>query len=73
MTADKKTEVVEHPCREEGRVAHLLVESVVVDGERTVTGVHCDNPKLQTLDQWQCEWSCLEEVAAEIEASPDQG
>lgn len=58
----KKIEIVEHECREQGRTARLLVESEEKDGRRRVTGVECDNPKLQTLEPWDCDWSCMDEV-----------
>jgi hypothetical protein len=39
-------------------------------GGRTVVGIQCDNPKLSSLDNWQCCWSCWQKVA---DRYPDVG
>jgi hypothetical protein len=63
MSDERTVEAIEFECAEEGRTARLLVEVKHELGTRTVVGIQCDHPKLSTLDDWQCCWSCWEKVA----------
>jgi hypothetical protein len=52
-------------CPEENRKAELFLTWVTVDGRRALHGVCCNNPRFAGLDNWDCEWSCLEELDTE--------
>jgi hypothetical protein len=28
-----------------------------------VSGVRCNHPRLRDLDNWECQWSCWQEIA----------
>ena len=71
MSEKKTVETIELECSEEQRTARLMIEWTEEDGTRKLTGVQCDNPRLQTLDNWQCEWSCWEKVKRELEGRDD--
>jgi hypothetical protein len=58
MSVETTTETVDFECKEDRRTAHLLLEWQPTKGERRLTGVHCDNPRLASLEQWECRWSC---------------
>ena len=62
MSDERKVEVIEFECAEEGRTARLLVELREELGARTVVGIQCDNPRLSSLGTWECRWSCWERV-----------
>jgi|GEM_PF-2087614 len=70
MSDERTVEMIEFECAEEGRTARLLVELKQELGTRTVVGIQCDNPKLSSLDNWQCCWSCWQKVADRF---PDVG
>ncbi len=63
MSDERTIEAIEFECAEEGRTARLLVEVRHELGARTLVGIQCDNPKLSSLDNWQCHWSCWKRVA----------
>ncbi len=58
------TETLEIDCAEEGRRARLLVEWSSSGEDRELVSVQCDNPKLASLEPWDCHWSCWKKVAA---------
>jgi hypothetical protein len=62
MSDERVHQVVEFECLEEGRTAQLHLEWEQALGTRRLVGVHCDNPKLASLDNWQCSWSCWKKV-----------
>lgn len=66
MTEERSVEMVEFECAEEGRTAHLQLEWQEELGTRRLVGVQCDNPKLQSLDNWECGWSCWQRVEDEL-------
>jgi hypothetical protein len=52
-------------CPEGDRVTHLLL-SWQEEGEGlALCGIHCDDPRLRDLDNWECRWSCWEQIASE--------
>jgi hypothetical protein len=63
MCDERTIEAIEFECAEEGRTARLLVEVRHELGARTLVGIQCDNPKLSSLDNWDCCWSCWDRVA----------
>jgi len=67
MSHDSWFETIEHECAEEGRTAHLVVEWEERDGQKRVKGVQCDNPRLATLDNWECCWSCWSQLESGAE------
>ena len=49
-------------CLEEDRIADLLLEWRKENGKTVLDGIFCDNPRFRDLDNWDCEWSCWEEL-----------
>jgi hypothetical protein len=47
-------------CPDEDRDAQLLIEWREEDGKEVIASVHCDNPRLSDLDNWDCRWTCME-------------
>ncbi len=47
-------------CPEEDRIADLMIEWRLEDGNEVIASVHCDNPRLRDLDNWDCRWTCLD-------------
>jgi hypothetical protein len=64
MHDDLITESLDLECAEEQRSAHLLVEWSIHGGARELVGIHCDNPRLASLEPWDCRWSCWARVEA---------
>jgi len=52
-------------CREARRETNLLIEWRDRDGREVLSGMSCDNPLLQGLDNRDCKWSCWEEISGE--------
>jgi hypothetical protein len=47
-------------CPDEDRVADLTIEWRQERGKEIIESVHCDNPRLRDIDNWDCRWTCLE-------------
>jgi hypothetical protein len=47
-------------CPDEDRIAELMIEWRQEDGKEVIASVHCDNPRLRDLDNWDCRWTCLD-------------
>lgn len=47
-------------CPDEDRIADLMIEWREKDGREVIASVHCDNPRLRDLDNWDCRWTCLD-------------
>jgi hypothetical protein len=47
-------------CPEEDRTADLMIEWREENGKEVLNSVHCDNPRLADLDNWDCRWTCME-------------
>jgi len=54
-------------CPEVGRKANLFIEWKQEHGKSTLSSISCDNPRLSDLDNWDCRWSCWEEIERETE------
>jgi hypothetical protein len=54
-------------CPEGDYTAELLIEWREVGGRPTVQSVSCNNPKLRGLDNWDCRWTCLDELTKKLE------
>lgn len=65
MVKKSSRETRQVKCPEEDRMASLLLEWHDEKGKQVLNSVVCDNPRLRDLDNWECEWSCWEKVAAE--------
>jgi hypothetical protein len=52
-------------CPEESRIAELMVEWRREGDREVIASIHCDNPKLRDLDNWDCRWTCLNALEAE--------
>ena len=64
MSRETSWQMLDMTCPEEGCPgARLLLEWKETQGKLTLSGVSCDNPRLKDLDNWECRWSCWEEVA----------
>ena len=62
--AKTTTETLEIHCDEENRRARLIVEWSTSGEERELVGVQCDNPRLASLQPWDCHWSCWKKIAS---------
>jgi hypothetical protein len=66
MSDETTFETLEYDCPEEHRRAHLLLEWQEREGRRVLKGVQCDNPRLGALDNWECRWTCVQQVEAAL-------
>lgn len=51
-------------CPEEDRVSSLLLTWSEEDQRAVLCSVSCDNPRLRDLDNWECRWSCWEQIVS---------
>ena len=68
MSDERIVRTLEFECLEENRTAHVITEWRKVDGEHRLVGVQCDNPRLASLDDWECRWSCWRRIEHELSA-----
>jgi hypothetical protein len=50
-------------CPEENCQASLLIQWDDSGATPAVSGVRCSHPRLRDLDNWECQWSCWQEIA----------
>jgi len=67
MTGERRWQVREVSCKEEGCRATLLLEWQDVEGGSVLAGMSCNYPRLRDTDNWECSWSCWENVASTAE------
>jgi hypothetical protein len=60
MESKTRRESRKFRCPDENRVADLMIEWRRKEGKEVVESVHCDNPRLRDLDNWDCRWTCLD-------------
>jgi len=60
MESNIRREIRKFRCREENRIAELTIEWRQETGKEVIESVHCDNPRLRDLDNWDCRWTCLD-------------
>ncbi len=65
MSTDSRWQLLDFECQEEQRVARLLVEWSSEEGRLFLNSIHCNHPRLKETDNWDCNWSCLEEITRE--------
>jgi hypothetical protein len=63
MAASYRWETRQVTCPEEGCPATLLVQWHDTETVSLLNGIHCDHPRLRDLDNWECRWSCWQEIA----------
>jgi hypothetical protein len=54
-------------CPEEHRTNSISLEWDEGGSRSVLKSIRCDNPRLRDIDNWECEWSCWEEIAGEEE------
>ena len=62
MTERSKWITRKMKCPEGDYKAELLVELWQEEGDEMVKSIHCNNPRLSGLDNWDCRWSCWEKI-----------
>jgi hypothetical protein len=60
MKDDIRREIRKFRCREEDRIAELTIQWRREGGKEIIDSVHCDNPRLRDLDNWDCRWTCMD-------------
>ena len=55
-------------CSETKREANLLIEWRKEKGKEIPNSISCDNPRLSDLDNWDCRWTCMEEIEKKLKA-----
>lgn len=65
MNTESRWKLLDIECPEEDRVARLLVEWGSEEGRYFINSAHCDHPRLKETDNWDCNWSCLEQIIRE--------
>jgi len=63
MQNKRQWDVREFDCPEEKRTASLVIEWDESGGRPVLKSICCDNPKFYGLDNWDCGWSCWDELA----------
>jgi hypothetical protein len=64
MKVSHEFELVHVGCLEHRRDATLLVEWEIAADRRRLVGVSCDHPGFAGADNWDCRWTCLEQLGA---------
>jgi hypothetical protein len=67
MTSYYRWETRQIECPEEECRTNLLLTWDDSGARPLLRGVHCDNPRLRDLDNWECRWSCWDRIAPEQE------
>jgi hypothetical protein len=62
MATQVRWQMQQVECSEQGCLANLLIEWQDTEAEPLLRGVRCDHPRLRDLDNWECDWSCLEQI-----------
>ena len=66
MAKKKLWKIQNIQCPEESRRAQVVLEFQAQDKPYLLKSIHCDNPKLQDLNNWNCTWSCWEKIEAQL-------
>lgn len=64
MAIQYRWERREIQCPEAERATSLLLTWSEEDERTALCSVSCDNPRLRDLDNWECHWSCWEQIAS---------
>ncbi len=67
MATQIRWETRQIQCLEQELCANLLIQWRDTESGTVLHSVSCDNPRLKDLDNWECRWSCWEQVASEGE------
>jgi hypothetical protein len=63
ITREKRT----FECPEAERTAELFIEWEEKAGKRLIKSMSCDHPRLRDIDNWDCHWTCWEQVRKDSE------
>lgn len=61
---NSKWETQKRNCPEENTECSLLLEWRDENGETVLNGMSCGNHKLKDLNNWNCHWSCWENIVS---------
>jgi hypothetical protein len=62
MATNVRWQTQQVQCPEQKVQANLLIQWQDTGTESILRGVSCDHPRLRDLDNWECCWSCLEQI-----------
>jgi hypothetical protein len=68
MLKNARREMRQIECPEEKRTANVYLEWEDSWDKPMLNGICCDNPRLRDIDNWECEWSCWEQITGEEES-----
>jgi hypothetical protein len=64
MSEKSKWSIREMKCPEEKGKAELLIEWKVEKGKKVLHSISCDHPQLMDYSGMDCQWLCMERIAA---------
>ena len=62
MASTSRWETRKIVCSEQKREATLLIEWLCEDDTEVLRSVCCDNPDFNHYNNWECQWSCWQDV-----------